>query len=84
MNISDTTEEDSETHKPVDGGEIKIEFFSDYFHSPDQIYYQEQKKACKKFGPVQSLSDNSECFVICDRSGPMGAGLKEIDCTCVI
>jgi hypothetical protein len=38
MNTSDTTEEDSETHKPVDGVETKIEFFSDYFHSPDQIY----------------------------------------------
>jgi hypothetical protein len=32
---SDTTEEDSETPKPVDKGEIQIEFSSDYLYCPN-------------------------------------------------
>ena len=35
MKTSDTPEGDSETPKPVDEGEIQIEFPSDYFYSPN-------------------------------------------------
>jgi hypothetical protein len=39
MKTSDTTEEDSETPKPVDEGEIQTEFSSDYYFTA-QIYGQ--------------------------------------------
>ena len=48
IKTSDTTEGDSETSKPVDEGEIQIEFPSDYFNCPN-IW---AVKKSKKFGPV--------------------------------
>jgi hypothetical protein len=50
MKISDTTEEDSETPKPVDEGEIQIQCSSDYFNCPN--IWAVTKSARKKFGPV--------------------------------
>jgi len=35
MKTSDTIQEDSESPKPVDEGEIQIEFSSDYLYCPD-------------------------------------------------
>jgi len=49
MKTSDTTEEDSETPKPVDGGAIKTEFSSDYFYNPNILAVT--KSTFKNFGP---------------------------------
>jgi hypothetical protein len=35
MNTSDITQEDSDTPEQVNTEEIKIEFYSDYFYSPN-------------------------------------------------